>query len=94
MPITVSTREFNQKASQMLQLSQHEPVFITKWGKIVGVLSSYEQYRQQEGKSLADAFASGHEAGALGGALNEAFDDLLAGIRQHSSKMRETHWGD
>ncbi|WP_343293489.1 type II toxin-antitoxin system Phd/YefM family antitoxin [Vandammella animalimorsus] len=90
MPITVSTREFNQKASQMLQLSQHEPVFITKWGKIVGVLSSYEQYRQQEGKSLADAFASGHEAGAL----SVAFDDLLAGIRQHSSKVRETDWGD
>ncbi|RMW95393.1 type II toxin-antitoxin system Phd/YefM family antitoxin [Allofranklinella schreckenbergeri] len=89
MPITVTCREFNQKASQMLQLSQQEPVFITKWGKIVGVLSSYQAYQQREAQSLAEAFASGHAAGDL----DDALDADLARIRQQSARQRPNDWG-
>lgn len=31
----------------MLKLSQREPVFIARRGKVVGVLSRYQDYQQQ-----------------------------------------------
>lgn len=78
MSITVTAREFNQQASQMLEAAQQGPVFITHWGKVVGVLSSYDAYQQQQGKTLAESFSGQHPAADL----DDAFDAELAAIRQ------------
>ncbi|STO54786.1 prevent-host-death family protein/antitoxin of toxin-antitoxin stability system [Canicola haemoglobinophilus] len=56
MAITVTSREFNQRASQILKISETQPVFITKWGKIVGVLSNYASYQQQAQKEQEPSF--------------------------------------
>ncbi|MDD0824264.1 type II toxin-antitoxin system prevent-host-death family antitoxin [Mannheimia sp. AT1] len=59
MAITITSREFNQNASKVLKMAEKEPVFITKWGKIVSVVSSYVDYKQQtKPQTLADIFAS------------------------------------
>ncbi|MDO4683737.1 MAG: hypothetical protein Q4B17_13250 [Lautropia sp.] len=85
MPITVTTREFNQQASQMLEMSQREPVFITRWGKVVSVLSSYDAYQQQAGKTLAESFGSEHPSGELDSSVEEALEAELSAIRRQSS---------
>lgn len=48
MAITVTSKKFNQRSSYVLKLSETQPVFITKWGKIVSVLSNYEDYHQKQ----------------------------------------------
>lgn len=59
MAITITSREFNQNASKVLKIAEKEPVFITKWGKIVNVISSYGDYQQKsKPQTLADIFAS------------------------------------
>lgn len=83
MSITVTAREFDQQAIQMLEAPQQGPVFITRWGKVVGVLCSYDAYQQQQGqkgKTLAESFSGQHPAADL----DEAFDAELAPIRQQS----------
>lgn len=59
MAITITSREFNQNASKVLKMAEKEPVFITKWGKVVNVISSYVDYQQKsKPQTLADVFAS------------------------------------
>ncbi len=55
MAITITSREFNQNASKVLKMAEKEPVFITKWGKIVNVVSSYMDYQNKaKPQTLAD----------------------------------------
>jgi prevent-host-death family protein len=58
MPITtVSSREFNQRASDAKKAANHGPVFITDRGRPAHVLLSIEDYRKLTGgqMTLADA---------------------------------------
>jgi prevent-host-death family protein len=56
---TLSSREFQQNASQAQKAAQKGPVFITSRGKPVHVLLTIEEYRRIIGKrrSIADALA-------------------------------------
>ena len=47
---TLSSREFQQNASQAQKAAQDGPVFITSRGKPVHVLLSIEEYRRITGK--------------------------------------------
>jgi prevent-host-death family protein len=47
---TLSSREFQQNASQAQKAAQKGPVFITSRGKPVHVLLSIEEYRRLSGK--------------------------------------------
>jgi prevent-host-death family protein len=53
---TLSSREFQQNASQAQKAAQDGPVFITSRGKPVNVLLSIEEYRRITGKeqNIAD----------------------------------------
>lgn len=85
MAITMTSREFNQHASRALALSQQEPVFITKWGKVVSVIESFQDYRQkQKQETLAEAFLTPDLAADI-----DDFDEILTEIRQ-SSQLRVT----
>lgn len=56
---TLSSREFQQNASQAQKAAQGGPVFITSRGEPVHVLLSIEEYRRITGKrrSIVDALA-------------------------------------
>ncbi|GAB6057562.1 type II toxin-antitoxin system Phd/YefM family antitoxin [Desulfonatronum parangueonense] len=56
MSKTMSSREFNQHASQAKKAAQNGPVFITDRGKPCHVLLSIEEYRRltRQGKNIAD----------------------------------------
>jgi prevent-host-death family protein len=56
---TLSSREFQQNASQAQKAAQDGPVFITSRGKPVHVLLSIEEYRRLAGKQkkIADLLA-------------------------------------
>ena len=56
---TLSSREFQQNASQAQKAAQDGPVFITSRGKPVHVLLSIEEYRRITGKkqNIADLLA-------------------------------------
>ncbi|WP_271895552.1 type II toxin-antitoxin system Phd/YefM family antitoxin [Candidatus Phyllobacterium onerii] len=56
---TISSREFNQHASEAKKAANDGPVFITDRGRPAHVLLSIEEYRKLTGtgKSLADALA-------------------------------------
>jgi len=56
---TLSSREFQQNASQAQKAAQNGPVFITSRGRPVHVLLSIEEYRRITGKrrSIVDALA-------------------------------------
>jgi prevent-host-death family protein len=56
---TLSSREFQQNASQAQKAAQKGPVFITSRGKPVHVLLSIEEYRRITGgrRSIVDALA-------------------------------------
>ena len=60
MAIMVTSKEFNQRASAVLKMSAEQPVFITKWGKVVSVLSSYDDYQhtKQAEPSFEELFAN------------------------------------
>lgn len=80
MAIMITSREFNQNASKVLKMAENEPVFITKWGKVVSVVSSYLDYqRQAKPETLAEIFGKTHSAGDV-----EGFDEILQEIRQNS----------
>ncbi len=56
MSKTMSSRDFNQHASQAKKAAQQGPVFITDRGKPCHVLLSIEEYRSlaRQGKNIAD----------------------------------------
>lgn len=85
MAITITSREFNQHASRVLKMAEKEPVFITKWGKIVSVVSSYVDYRQKNEESLASAFSKPHAVADV----DDDFDSILESIRRNT-KLRIT----
>ncbi|MFZ7223851.1 type II toxin-antitoxin system Phd/YefM family antitoxin [Avibacterium avium] len=87
MAITVTSKEFNQRASYVLKLSETQPVFITKWGKIVSVLSNYQDYRNARSEpSFEELF--GQPATSVSDKNIEDFDQILADIR------KDTHMRD
>jgi prevent-host-death family protein len=53
---TITSRDFNQRASQAKKAAQQGPVFITDRGKPCHVLLSIEEYRSltRQGKNIAD----------------------------------------
>lgn len=60
MPITtLSSREFQQNASQAQKAAQNGPVFITSRGRPAHVLLSIDEYRRITGRrrSIVDALA-------------------------------------
>ena len=56
MSNTITSRDFNQRASQAKKAAQHGPVFITDRGKPCHVLLSIEDYHSlaRQGKNIAD----------------------------------------
>jgi prevent-host-death family protein len=56
---TLSSREFQQNASQAQKAARDGPVFITSRGKPVHVLMTIEEYRRLSGKrhSIVDALS-------------------------------------
>ncbi|WP_109078281.1 type II toxin-antitoxin system Phd/YefM family antitoxin [Aggregatibacter kilianii] len=90
MAITVTSKEFNQRASYVLKLSETQPVFITKWGKIVSVLSSYQDYRKAQSEpSFEELF--GQSATSVSAEEIDDFDQILADIRKET-RMREVEF--
>lgn len=83
MAITVTSKEFNQRASYVLKLSETQPVFITKWGKIVSVLSSYRDYRKAQSEpSFEELF--GQPTTSVSDKDIEDFDQILTEIRKNT----------
>ncbi|HGO5823122.1 TPA: type II toxin-antitoxin system Phd/YefM family antitoxin [Mannheimia haemolytica] len=83
MAITITSREFNQNASKVLKMAEKEPVFITKWGKIVNVVSSYMDYQNKaKPQTLADVFAS--PVVEEDDVDMEDFEQILRDIRKNS----------
>ncbi|MCK3654993.1 prevent-host-death family protein [Pasteurellaceae bacterium Macca] len=87
MAITVTSKEFNQRASQVLKWSEEQPVFITKWGKVVSVLSSYADYQQtkQAEPSFEQIFTEIEED--VNDHFFTEFEQALSEIR-HTSSLR------
>ncbi len=56
---TVSSREFNQAASQLKRATVNGPVFITDRGRPAHVLMSFEDYQKltKQKRNIADALA-------------------------------------
>ena len=56
---TLSSREFNQRASEAKRSANKGPVFITDRGQPAHVLMTIEHYQQltKQGRSIADALA-------------------------------------
>ncbi|HGO5815814.1 TPA: type II toxin-antitoxin system Phd/YefM family antitoxin [Mannheimia haemolytica] len=94
MAITITSREFNQNASKVLKMAEKEPVFITKWGKIVNVVSSYMDYQQKKPSepSFEDLFASS-ENEDVSDEFWQEFEQTLVEIRK-SNKPRPVDFGD
>ncbi|VVD70967.1 type II toxin-antitoxin system Phd/YefM family antitoxin [Pandoraea fibrosis] len=78
--LTITSREFNQSASEAKKASLSGPVFITDRGRPSHVLLSIEEYRKLAGgmTSLADALAQhggddiDFDAPRVGGLYREA----------------------
>jgi prevent-host-death family protein len=64
---TISSREFNQHASEAKKAAKNGPVFITDRGRPAHVLLSIEEYRKLtgKGKSLAEALAQQGEGAEM-----------------------------
>lgn len=64
---TISSREFNQAASQAKRAASKGPVFITDRGKPAHVLMSFEDYQRitRQKRSIVDALAM-HEGADIG----------------------------
>lgn len=94
MAITISSREFNQNASKVLKMAEKEPVFITKWGKVVNVISSYVDYQQKKSvePSFEELFATSAEPD-VSDEFWEDFEQTLTEIRK-SNKVRPVDFGD
>jgi prevent-host-death family protein len=56
---TLSSREFNQKASEAKRAANNGPVFITDRGRPAHVLMRFEDYQQltRQRRNIADALA-------------------------------------
>ena len=56
---TISSREFNQGASEAKRAANHGPVFITDRGRPAHVLLSFADYQRltQQRRNIADALA-------------------------------------
>ena len=56
---TLSSREFNQGASEAKRAANNGPVFITDWGKPAHVLLSFDDYQKltKQRRNIADALA-------------------------------------
>jgi prevent-host-death family protein len=56
---TLSSREFNQGASEAKRAANHGPVFITDRGRPAHVLLSFEEYQRltKQRRNIADALA-------------------------------------
>ncbi len=56
---TLSSREFNQRASEAKRASNHGPVFITDRGRPAHVLMRFEDYQRltRQRRNIADALA-------------------------------------
>lgn len=79
----ISSKEFNQRASAILKLSETEPVYITKWGKIVSILTNYQHYQAQiQPKTLASAFAQTQITQSVSEAVEQQFEQALCDIRR------------
>lgn len=61
---TVSSREFNQRASEVKKAADKGPVFITDRGEPAHVLMSIEEYRKLGGGGLTLADAVCHVGGS------------------------------
>ena len=85
----VTSKEFNQRASAVLKMSAEQPVFITKWGKIVSVLSSYQDYQQHKSPepTFEQLFANDNNVDVEDDFFAE-FEQSLSDVR-HSSKLRD-----
>lgn len=94
MAITITSREFNQNASKVLKMAEKEPVFITKWGKVVNVVSSYVDYQQKKSvePSFEELFAS-KSNDDVSDEFWEDFEQTLTEIRK-SNKVRPIDFGD
>ncbi|WGE89478.1 type II toxin-antitoxin system Phd/YefM family antitoxin [Actinobacillus arthritidis] len=79
----ISSKEFNQRASAVLKIAETEPVYITKWGKVVSVLASYAHYQAQtKSQSLAEAFSSTASTATLSEEAEQQFEQTLQQVRQ------------
>ncbi|WP_419852310.1 type II toxin-antitoxin system Phd/YefM family antitoxin [Actinobacillus pleuropneumoniae] len=94
MPITITSREFNQHASKVLKMAEKEPVFITKWGKIVRVVSNYVDYKQHTTvePSFEELFASSTDE-SVSDEFWQDFEQTLTKIRK-SNKSEQIDFGD
>ena len=63
MPVTISSREFNQDAAGAKRAALKGPVFITDRGRPAHVLMTVEHYRRlsERGKSIAELLAGAPE---------------------------------
>jgi prevent-host-death family protein len=80
MPITtISSREFNQNASEIKKASEKGPVFITDRGKPAHVLLTIREYRKitHTGESLAEALAM-----PQGADICEDFEEFIPRSRE------------
>lgn len=95
MAITMTAREFNQNASLALKLSEKEPVFITKWGKIVSVVSSYINYQEQTlaEPSFEQLFSPTTYQEEVSDEFFDDFEHTLTEIRRNS-RMRIVEFED
>lgn len=88
MAITMTSREFNQHASRALALSQQEPVFITKWGKVVSVIESFQDYQQKQedntSKTFEQLFGKATTEDVVSDEFLDDFDEILKEIRRDS----------
>lgn len=59
MVTTISSREFNQRASEAKKAADHGPVFITDRGRPAHVLLNIEEYKRLTGghQKIADLLA-------------------------------------
>lgn len=88
MAITMTSREFNQHASRALALSQQEPVFITKWGRVVSVMESFQDYQQKQedhtSKTFEQLFGKATTEDVVSDEFLDDFDEILKEIRRDS----------
>jgi len=81
----ISSKEFNQQASAVLKIAETEPVYITKWGKVVSVLASYAHYQAQtKSQSLAEAFSGTASTATLSEEAEQQFERTLQQVRKQS----------
>ena len=76
---TVSSREFNQKTSEVKKAAENGPVFITDRGRPAHVLMTIEEYQKQvnRGQSLADLLSMPE-----GTDICEEFDSMIPNRRE------------